>query len=351
MSHLRIDRKTFNMNDTTTKEVDINRCNMRQSRRSSRLVEYSDVHKGDMVIDWDSGDSSLEGQPAVPESLLHVDLEDAGDVSTITDTAAESSLFTYASSSKHCNSTEMRLTAMNFLETIRESVLANNKSQEHLLQDCKESSSSSASSSSNGTVTSILTLRDGSEDTSTTTSSTSTHDETLSLGEEVNDDMTHRTPCSSTEKKSSTEYSMDEAALALAPVVPLPQPTIPQVQCSNVHPMVLIHFGDEDNDGGDIHNDEISVSSSSHCSASSHSTISTNVMTHPSYEDVEKSLMKDEAYTKKSLEEDSRLTSYFKCFNRKDSPNLLKALFIGCFFGITVSVIIIFSHLIFHTKH
>lgn len=338
------------MNDTKTKEVDINRYDMHQSRRSSRLVEYSDVHKGDMVIDWDSGDSSLEGQPAVPQSLPNVDLEEAGDVSTITDTAAESSLFTYASSSKHCNSTEMRLTAANFLETIRESVLANNKSQEQLLQECKESSSSSVSSTSNGTVTSTLTLRDGSEDTSTTTNSTSTNDETSSLGEELKDEMTSRTPCSSTEK-SSTDYSIDEAAPALAPVIPLPQPTITEVQSYNVHPMVVIHFGDHDNDGGDIHNDEISVSSSSHCSASSHSTISTNVMTHPSYEDVEKSLMKDEVYTKKSLEEDSRLKSYFKCFNMKDSPNSIKALFIGCFFGITISVIIIFSHLIFHMKH
>jgi hypothetical protein len=330
------------MDDAKTKEVDINWYDRRQSRRSSRLVEYSDVHKGDMVIDWDSGDSSFDGQPPVPESLPYGDLEEAGEVSTITDTAAESSLFTYTSSSKHCNSTELRLAAANFLETIRESVLANNKSQEQqLLQACKESSSSSVSSTSNRTLTSILTLRDGSEDSSTTTSSTSTHDETFRLGEELKDEMTSST------HRSSIEHSMSKAA----PAIPLPQPTVTEAPSYNVHPMVVIHRCDNDNDVHDIHNDEVSLSSSSHCSASSHSTMSTNVLTHPSYEDVEKSLMKDEPFTKKLQEEDLRLKSYLKCFYIEDSRSLIKAVLIGCFFGVTTSAIIIFSHLIFHTKH
>jgi type III secretory pathway component EscV len=259
----------------------------------------------------------------VPESFPYGDLEEAGEVSTITDTAAESSLFTYASSSKHCNSTELRLAAASFLETIRESVLANNKSQgQQLLQACKESSSSLTSSTSNGTVTSTLTLRDGSEDSSTTTSS------------ELKDEMT------SSPHRSSTEHS-----------IPLPQPTLTEAPSYSVQPMVVIHRGDNDNAVHDIHNEAVSVSSSSHCSASSHSTMSTNVLTHPSYEDVEKSLMKDEHFTRKLQEEDLRLKSYLKCFYMEDSRSLTKAVLIGCFFGVTTSVIIIFSHLIFHTKH
>jgi hypothetical protein len=344
------------MDGRTTAGVDLTQQDRRQGRRSSRLVEYAEVHKGDMVIDWDNDDSS-DGQPP-PESFSR-DLEEAGEVSTITDTAAESSLFTYASSSKQCNSNENRLAAANFLETIRESVLLNNSKSQGQQQCGEDSSSAPASTTSNATKISLLTHhslfthRGGSEVTSTTGSSSSTHDGILKIKHEQNDGMTKSTLYSSTEE-SSTEQSIESciAAPNATTPIPLPQPMM-AAKSNNTHPFVVIH-----SNADDVHNDDhadvVSLSASSHCSASTHSTISTNIMTQPSYEDVEKSLMKEESFAKKTPEQEQRLHTYFCCLsktNEKDSHYMKKALLIGCFFGLSIGLIIIFSYLILHNKH
>eukprot|EP00590_Aulacoseira_subarctica_P001581 CAMPEP_0172420218 /NCGR_PEP_ID=MMETSP1064-20121228/6618_1 /TAXON_ID=202472 /ORGANISM="Aulacoseira subarctica , Strain CCAP 1002/5" /LENGTH=390 /DNA_ID=CAMNT_0013160089 /DNA_START=17 /DNA_END=1187 /DNA_ORIENTATION=+ len=346
----------------------------RQARRSSRLVEYEQVYKGDFIIDWnDDSSSSKEENKDMTLMVVETSSEAAlnassssvngEDVSTITDTAAESSLFTYATSSKQTHTASLEdnapkhaaiaaVAAANFLETIRESVLlfaSNNNEKDHssytdALHDHGLINAIPSSTSTTATTTTSYTAKSTSEQPSDIiTKDHRLSTETFSTQPESNESSL--VAVSLPEEMQQKERKREEEETYPTTSTPISttgtyinQNTVISKLVNNdrdpnysIYPIVVIHNDD----------DQVSVCSSA-CSISTHSTMSTHMVTQPSYHDVERSLIKEE-HSPKAQPSQIKVITSFACF-----PNeaFWKALLIGCFFGLTLGAIVIFSTLI-----
>ena len=347
----------------------------RQARRSSRLVEYTQVYKGDMVIDWDD-DSSSSKEENKDMTLMVVETSSEAalnassssveeDVSTITDTAAESSLFTYATSSKQTHTVSLEdnapkhadvaaAAAAKFLETTRESVLllaSNNNEKDH-------SSYADALYDDHGVINSIP--------SSTTTASTTSTRNTPKITSEQHSDAIAKDHRLSTETFSTQPESNESSLVAVSLQEEIQEGQQEGQQEEETYPTTatptsttdayiyrstdVSKLADNDRDPNYsiypivvIHNDDDQVSvCSSACSISTHSTMSTHMNAQPSYHDVERSLIKEEHSDKTQPSQIKAITS-FTCFCNEA---YWKALLIGCFFGLTLGAIVIFSTLI-----
>jgi len=105
----------------------------------------------------------------------------------------------------------------------------------------------------------------------------------------------------------------------------------------SIYPVVVIHNDDN----------QLSVCSSA-CSISTHSTITTQMVTQPSYCDVERSLIKDEHSAKTQSLQVKAITSC-ACFRNEA---YWKALLLGCFFELTLrrSNCHILLHILIHFR-